>query len=161
MDEKKSIAKTFYNHLSTTFMFAILAMALTGLVTSDSVEQVGLFVTDAGLSFSGILQLLLWSSVISLLGMVLTSDIWFKKVMLLWRVVVLFFLGIATSIAFATIFQWIPTDSWRAWAGFISFFVIGFGAGLAAILVKVKIKDRRYNKLLSEYKSKREESDYD
>ena len=66
------------------------------------------------------------------------------------------FLGIAVTVAFAIIFRWLPSDAWEAWMGFVSFFAVSFGIGLAAMIVKTKIEDSRYNKLLSDYKSKRE-----
>jgi len=159
MDEKKSIVSIFSQNWMTTFVPAILAMTFAGLFFVDSTqEHEGLFRLSEGLAFEGIIQIFIWSCIISVLITVLTSDIWFSKIMLLWRAVVLMFLVIVVTIGFVIAFRWFPLNYWEAWAAFLGLFALGFGGGLVAMVAKTKIKDRRYNKLLSEYKSKRGEN---
>jgi len=158
MDEKKSASKIFIGHLSTTFIASVLAITFTGMWLVDTTrEHGGLFRLSEGLAFEGILQIFVWSCIISGLVTALTSDIWFSKIMLLWRVVALMILAVAVSVGFAIMFRWLPLDaSWEAWATFLVFFIAGFGGGLVAMIAKTKIEDRRFNKLLSEYKAKKE-----
>jgi len=158
MKENENILRIFYQGLLEAFAITILITTLVGssaLSTISSSE--GLFRLDEGLAFEGIIQLFIWSCVISSLVTVLTSDIWFSKILLLWRVAVLMLLGVVVSIAFAIVFRWFPLDSWEAWSTFLIFFVVGFGTGLTALIIKTKIEDNRYNKLLSNYKSKQRE----
>ncbi|MCL1845154.1 MAG: hypothetical protein FWF77_04545 [Defluviitaleaceae bacterium] len=158
MDEKKSAFKLFYTHLSSTFISSVMSIVLAGMLLADSENvQGGLFRLGEGLAYEGVIQIFLWSCVISGLTVVLTSDIWFGKIMLLWRAAVLMFLAVAVSALFALVFRWFPIDMWEAWATFLAFFIIGFGGGLAVAVAKTKIEDRRFNKLLSEYKSKKKE----
>jgi len=156
MDEKKNIAKLFSQNLSTTFVLAMMAITLTGLFFVDSeVVNEGLFRLNGGISYEGIVQIFIWSCIISGLMVALTSDIWFRKIMLLWRVAVLLLLSTAFSAGFVIVFRWFPIDDWEAWVAFLTFFIAGFGGGLVTMVAKTKMEDRRYNKLLSEYKSKR------
>jgi hypothetical protein len=156
MDEKKSAFKLFYLNLSSTFISSVMAIVLAGMLLVDSETVQGeLFRLGEGLSYEGIIQIFLWSCVISALTVVLASDIWLGKIMLLWRAAVLMFLAVAVSVGFAIVFRWLPLDAWEAWAAFLVFFIVGFGGGLSVAVAKTKMEDRRFNKLLSEYKSKR------
>ncbi|MCL2387503.1 MAG: hypothetical protein FWC89_08155 [Defluviitaleaceae bacterium] len=162
VDEKKNVTTIFGRTVATTFTPAILAVTVAGLRLVDSAGTYdGLFQLGGGLTFEGIVQLFIWSCIISGLITVLTSDIWFSKVMLLWRVALLMFLAIAVSVGFIVVFRWFPLDIWEAWAAFLVFFIVGFGGGLITMIAKTKIEDGRYNKLLSEYKSKREGNFHD
>jgi len=162
VDEEKNIAKLFSQHLTTTFVPAILSITLAGMLLVDEVaEHEGLFQLNGGLTFEGIIQIFIWSCIISGLITVLTSDIWFGKIMLLWRVAVLMILAVAVSVGFATWFHWFPLGAWEAWATFLAFFIAGFGGGLITMIAKTKIEDRRFNKLLSEYKSNRRRANND
>ena len=159
MDEKKSAFKLFYLNLSSTFISSVMAIVLAGMLFVDSENvQGGLFRLGEGLAYEGVIQIFIWSCVISGLTVVLVSDIWFGKIMLLWRAALLMFLAVVVSVGFAIVFRWFPLDAWEAWTTFLVFFIIGFGGGLAVAVAKTKIEDRRFNKLLSEYKSKRGEN---
>jgi len=155
MDEKKSIFSMICQYTLETFALSVIAVSISGWLTGDlvSVNEGLLRLGSEGLSFQSIAQLFAYSFTISIQIILLTTDILFKQAMLLWRVVLLLFLGTATSVAFAIIFRWIPLDLWEAWVGFLAFFIAGFGGGLVFMIVKTKIKDKHYEKLLSDYKS--------
>ncbi|MCL1878126.1 MAG: hypothetical protein FWF80_04645 [Defluviitaleaceae bacterium] len=156
MNEKKSFFKSFYQNLASCFTSSIMGITLARMAFSEMMND-GLFRLNEGLPFEGILQFFLWSCILSGLTVVLTEDIWFGKVMLLWRLAVLMLLAVAVSVGFAIVFRWFPTDLWYAWAAFMGFFTVGFGSGLVVAVIKTKRTDRRYNKLLSDYKSKQKE----
>jgi len=151
MDKEKKPVTVFCQNLATTFSPAIMAVTLAGM-SRDYIVEEGLFRLGGGLAFEGIIQLFIWSCVISALITVLTSDIWFSKIMFLWRVVALMLLSIAASVAFAVTFNWIPVGDWEAWAVFLVIFVVCFGGGLVTLVAKTKFEDIRYNKLLNDYK---------
>ena len=159
MDERKSAFKLFCLNLSSTFISSVMAIVLAGMLLVDSENvQDGLFRLGEGLAYEGVIQIFIWSCVISGLTVILASDMWFGKIMLLWRAAVLMFLAVAVTVGFAIVFRWFPIDMWEAWATFLAFFIIGFGGGLTVAVAKTKIEDRRFNKLLSEYKSERGEN---
>ncbi|MCL2216797.1 MAG: hypothetical protein FWB91_07220 [Defluviitaleaceae bacterium] len=154
MDEKKSIVSIFFQHITAAFALSVIALSVTGWLLGDSqIEYDGLFrLGSAGLSFESLAQMFAFSVVISILETVLTSDIFFKKAMLLWRMILLLFFGIVSCVVFAVVFRWFPLDIWEAWAAFLTFFVVGFGLGCFVLIAKTKLEDRRYSKLLSDYK---------
>jgi len=155
MDEKKNAVKLFLQQSSANFVLAVMAMTLAGLLMGSAGGEEGLFRLGEGLAFEGLIQIFLWSCIISGLMTVLTSDIWFRKIMLLWRVVALMLLAVAVSAGFVIVFRWFPIDAWEAWATFLGIFILCFGGGLVTMVAKTKIEDSRYNKLLSEYKMQR------
>ena len=158
MAEKKSVYKIFYQNLASCFASSIMGITLAGMAfTNSETMNDGLLRLGEGLPFEGILQFFLWSCILSGLTVVLAEDIWFSKVMLLWRLAVLILLAVAVSALFAIVFRWFPLDSWETWATFLGFFTVCFGGGLTVAVVKTRIEDRRYNKLLSEYKSNQRE----
>lgn len=158
MNGKKSILKQFISDLGVIFIPSILGITIAGmLVGNPEAMYGGLLGLAGGLAFESILQIFFWSCVLSALSVVLTSDIWFVKIRLLWRVIVMLLLSIAATALFAFVFHWFPTDLWEAWAGFLISFSLTFGTGLFIMVAKTKIEDKRYNKLLTDYKSKKEE----
>ncbi|MCL2226009.1 MAG: hypothetical protein FWB97_00035 [Oscillospiraceae bacterium] len=160
MEEKKRIVNLIYQNTITSFALSILAISATGWMLGDSqIEFGGIFrLGSAGLSFQSIAQIFALSLALGVLNTLLTSDLLFRKVMLLWRMVSLLFLGVVSCIIFAIVFRWFPLNMWEAWAAFLGFFVGGFGLGSLGMIAKTKIEDKRYNKALSNHKLKREGS---
>ena len=161
MDEKKKLGSIFYQNVTTTFTPTIIAASIASWLTANAQsEPIGLIrLGREGLAIESIAQLFAWSVVLSIFITLLTSGIFLKKIMLLWRVVALFFLGIISCITFAVVFHWFPLDEWGAWAFFLLIFSGCFGFGLFFMVAKTKIEDRRLSKLLSNYKSKRSDKD--
>jgi MFS family permease len=163
MDDKKNIATTLFRNITETFAISLIVMVFTGwMLSGTAFERDDVFIFGVeGLSYQSIAQIFAWSCILGTLITVLSTDIFYKKTMLLWRCAVLFVLGLATSVTFAIVFRWFPLGMWTAWAGFVGFFVIGFGAGLSIMLIITKRSDRLYEKRLSEYKAKRRSNQND
>lgn len=161
MDKKKGFFSLFFTNLATVFMPTILAVSFAGSLQGEAArEHVGILrLGNEGLAFDSIAQLFAWSVVLALLITVLTSDIWLKKVLLLWRLVALLVLGVASCVGFAVGFRWFPTDAWAAWVAFIVFFALCFAGGMFGAIVITKLRDKQYNKLLSDYKKREENND--
>ena len=164
MDEKKSIASILWQQITTTFALAIITASIAGWVMGDAtgMGNEGFFrLGSAGMAYQSIAQMFGLTTVLSILIVLLTDDRFFKKVMLLWRIVLLLFLCTVTSAAFALTFRWIPHDSWEAWTAFLGAFIGSFLLGFLAALIKTKIDDRRYERQLSNYKMKqKKETNY-
>jgi len=156
VDEKKNIVSLLYRNTLEMFGIAVIAVSIAGWAGGGDVATgAGLLLLGGeGLAFQTLAQLFVWSLTLSILVTLLTSDILLGKVMLLWRLIVLLLLAIAASGTIAFIFRWFALDDLAAWAGFLIFFGVAFGGGLFAMVAKVKLEDKRYSKLLSEYKSK-------
>ncbi|MCL2421834.1 MAG: hypothetical protein FWD03_08255 [Defluviitaleaceae bacterium] len=158
MEDKKNIASVIFQNIALTFTFTIIASAISGWMMWHFAPEYLEFpiynLGRDGLSYEGIAQFFAFSVIVSVMSVLLTEDILLKKVMLLWRCVLLLFLILVTCGLFVVIFRWFPLDNREAWIGLVTtlsgFFVLGF----TPMIVKTWLEDRRYGKLLSDYKSK-------
>ena len=156
MKGNKNVIGIFWGHFTSMFIASIIAVSIAGWLSGGTaMEYSGLLrLGNEGLAFSSIAQLFAWSIVLSFFTTLLTSDVILKKVMLLWRVVVLVVLGIAITVVFAVLFRWLPSAEWLAWTVFLTSFSVPFGGGLlGGVIAATKVADKKYNKKLSEYKA--------
>ena len=157
MDDKKNIIKEFLRLVTTTFTCAVLATSLLGWLTENVVqEMITIFnIGQAGLSHQTIFQLILLSSINSSLALLIGRV--FKNKMLLWQLIITMFVCLAaTSILFVG-FRWLPLASWASWLVFFASFIGLFVIISAILIIKIKIADKQYEKLLSDYKAKQQE----
>ena len=160
MEERKQILRLTFKHSRETFALTIICLAITGLAVGDAVPDVGMFAVGyAGLSYHVIVQVFAWSWLVGVLITLFASDLFFKKTMMLWRRAILLFLGIASAAVFAFVFEWFPRDTWVPWVVFLAVFGLCFGIGLFAMCIKTKHEDRKYEKLLSDYKANQKNDD--
>ena len=153
-EKKKSIPAIIFDHASTTFTLAIIAMTITAWLGGDTIGlNTGIFALGgAGLPVQGIVQVFAFSIINGILSTLFLEEILLKKVMLLWRIAILFTLNLAAAIVFVIVFEWFPREEWLAWIGFFGVFTGGFGVGFFGGLIKTKMDDRRYERLLRKYK---------
>jgi len=144
MDEKKNIVSTLLQNIATTFACAIIGSSVIIWFLSE----------DQGLYFPIIAQLLAFCIIVSIMEIVITSDLLFKNMLLLWRYILLLFLTLVTCGIFVIVFDWFSIDNWVAWTGLMTTLTVFFVIGTVPMIVKTKLEDRRYHKLLSDYKSK-------
>ena len=149
--------KVFYNTIMETIVLVFIFMVVTGLLVGDEAMDVGgLFALgSAGLSYVRIAQISFSAVLLGILRVLIISDLYMKKTLLIWRVALLLFLGYFTTAACIIIFQWFPIDLWSAWLGVtISYMVCFLLSTLIALLVTKKA-DKKYKKQLTDYKNKR------
>jgi len=149
--------KGFFSQLFVMFFVAILSVSLIGLLFGSGAQQYSSLFSlgSSGVSFVTIFQLLLYSTVISLLKIVLFSERIFRKVMMKWRAALLVFGAFITGIIFILFFHWFPYDYLPAWVGFLVSFTTGFAISLTIVLIKSRIDNRKYDTLLSRYKEEK------
>lgn len=119
-----------------------------GAKTISPLYQMG----SKGLATSTMLQFLLSSVTIVALKSLFYSERFFKKLMTLWRTVLMLFGVLVMSVLFILIFHWFPLDNNLAWAGFLICF--GGSCTLASLfmIIRTKLESKRYDELLSNYK---------
>lgn len=156
MDKEKSAAHLICRNTAVIFALLIIVLTVTGWMLGDSqLKYAGLFeLGNAGLSFQGIVQIFALSIIIGSLNTLLTSDLVFKKSMLLWRMILMMFLGGVACFIFAVVFRWFPLDMREVWITFGVLFLVTFTVVSLGMVVKTKREDRLNNKAFSEYKSK-------
>jgi len=160
MNEKKGIGRLFLFYSVMAFAPSILVMALSGWIISrvadDSFYKLTEFslLGSDGMSYQSIAQIFLLSLIFGALLTIFMSEIFFKKVMLLWRYMIFIFLSSVTLCLFAIIFQWFRIDMREAYLTMALLFIVFFTIGIIPVIIRTKLNDKRYKKLLSEYKSK-------
>ena len=156
MEEQKGFAQIFMQTTIVTFAYAIIVISITGWFFGEGAQgRSALFALgNAGLSFQSIMQIFILSVIIGLISTMLMTDLIFKKAMLLWRYIFVWFSCLVASGIFAAVFRWLPLNWWEAWISFIFGLTIFFIIGASGFALKAKLEEKRYNKLLSEYRIK-------
>ena len=154
MDEKKSIFKEFLQLTCAAFTGAVLFMSVIGWFVGNLAEGTTTIFAmgDAGLAYQTIFQILAFSIINS--GISLLFTLIFKNKMLLWALISTLFTCLAVSSIMVAVFGWIPFDSWEAWLWFFTSFVVIFSVIAVVLVVKTLLEDKKYEKLLSDYKAK-------
>jgi hypothetical protein len=156
MIDNKTPLKFFFDQMVLTFFLAIICVTLTGIAISGLIvdQEFVFFLSDSGIPYISVLQVLLISVVISFINLLIFSDWIFKKTMLLWRTVI-FLLSVFIVVgALVALFEWFPLYMREGWLGFFAMFITCSVCTTAAMLIATKIADKKYSKLLSDYKQK-------
>jgi len=159
MDENRSMGKLFIHNILATFVPSILVFSLVGWVLSQisgeaAFNDIQTIYGRDGLTYHSIAQIFALSVILGALNTVFLSEIFLKKIMLLWRYVMFIFISLVVLYIFAVVFKWLPTDLWIAWVMMPVCFVVFFLLSSAPFIIATRLKDRRYEKLFSEYKTK-------
>lgn len=156
MKEDKSLIVEFVTQVFLTFAAAIFAISIVGWFVGDMEKgSGGLFSLGGdGLSYKAMLQIFIFSLSTGGLRILLLSDLIFKKMMLLWKMVLMFLLSFLSATICSVLFHWFPIENWQAWVSFIISITVCFVIGVLTMIIKIKLEDRKYDKLLSAYKEK-------
>ena len=145
---------------AVTILLLIILAAFFGDAAGDSttIYQFG----NRGLASSTLLQFLLSSTVTTALRCFYFSEVIFKRMMTLWRTILMLFSVLASNLIFIILFKWFTLDNLYAWIGFLLFFFGGAVMGSLVMILKTRLESRQYNQLLSNYKKTHwEENDYE
>jgi hypothetical protein len=159
MDEKKSITNEFMRYVTTTFTYTVLSVSMLGFFIGDTLQENTIMSAFGyeGLSHRTIFQLILLSVINS--GLSLIIDRIFKKQMLLWRIIITMPIClVATGIMIAG-FRWLPLDSWTPWIVLAAVFTGIYVLTSSILIIKTKLADKKYEKLLSDYKIKQKKGE--
>jgi uncharacterized RDD family membrane protein YckC len=150
--EKFSLIKIIKIILSN-FAVAILLVSFVGWAVKDLItERIDgiMSLAGVGLSYSAIFQMLLFSIAATLSGFIFSQ--FFKKIMALWRYVLIIASMYGLAIIFAVVFKWFPLDLSQAWLYFILSFSLSMAISVTYMVLKTKLADKKYGRQLSEYK---------
>jgi hypothetical protein len=158
MYEKKRlitfIGKTL--HSFTAIFTAILFVRLLLKIISNQYGHnvYGLHFDEINLNLSALLETAAFSLLLAIISTLILSDLLLVKMRFLLRSFHFFVSTLFITITFAILFNWLDTDNSVAWIGFILTFVICFAIGIGIKLLKFRFDDKKYSKLLEEYKSR-------
>ena len=162
MENKKKIASFitgFLREFATIFTLAIIFFSLTGkIVVNADIENHGIttiYTLDGtGLPYSIIMQLFVFSLIMAVVSRFIFSEYFAAKLLLKWRSFLFTLVTFLATLTFSILFKWFPINNIYAWLAFIpaSFGSYAIAIGLSFLLMK--LEDKKYNKLLKEYKNK-------
>ena len=153
-DSSKSAAVDFFEQVLKSFATIIIMVSIVGFIIGDAAKDVSdLFsMGSSGLSYLSLLQFLAFSLVSSVIRMILYSDYFAKRIMLLWRIAIMLFIYLIMAIVSSILFNWFPIYDLFSWVRFLISITVSFSILIAAMFIKLKIEDKKYSKLLLNYK---------
>jgi magnesium-transporting ATPase (P-type) len=147
------------------FSVTIIFIVINGIFIGDLVKEYSSMfrLGSEGISSETVLQILLSSTVVSLINQIFFSEKILKKMMTLWKSIIMIISIILTIIIFIICFNWFPINMIEAWIGFLVSFGAFVLASMAIMIVKTKREAKKYDELLEKYKSKHSkgEDDYE
>ena len=141
---------------ATIFTLLIICFSLIGkffsIYASDMQNFSTLFVLEgAGLPYNIILQAAVFAFIMALVSKILFSENIEVKTPILKHIIFMFITFLITSI-FSIFFNWFPINNIYAWLLFVPSFFISCFTATALSLLLLKLEDKKYNKLLENYK---------
>jgi hypothetical protein len=138
-------------------------MVLAGLLVYRYVPEINGMSTlfalkEMGLSYSSILQLAGLSFILAFFSVLLYSEYFLAKIRFLLRFFLFFLTAFFTISVFAIIFKWFPVGNLIAWIGYILSSIVCFVIGSGITYIKFKLENKKYNRLLTNFKMKQKDN---
>lgn len=161
LNRVKNKIRGFFNfatQMLTIFAVSILILAISSYLFGEEAQKISSIYSFGGngLSIDTIFQFFLASFTLTLLSSVFFSDILFKKMRMLWRTILMLISTVGVIVLFIIVFKWFPVDSIEPWIGFIISFGLCFGISCAVIIIKTKLESSKFDRMLSEFKSRKQ-----
>ena len=161
MEVKGNYIFRFLNQVLVIFSINIIIQILLAALFGESARSMSSMYQfgSKGLASTTMLQFLLSAVTCSALMNFFFSERLFKKMLALWRIVLILLCIFFLHILYIIIFGWFTFDNYLAWIGFIICFSGGFVLSFLIMVIKTKLDNKQYDELLSHYKDQREEED--
>jgi hypothetical protein len=108
--------------------------------------------------YSTVPQIAGFSFVIAIFCVLFISDRFIARMWFWLRFFLVFLFALLTFVVFAVIFNWFPLDNPGIWIGFIACTIICSALSLGITLLRFKLEGRKYDRLLANYKARRNDS---
>ena len=156
--EKLSIYE-FLGSLITQFGIQTLILIATTILFGDTAGAVSsLFqMGSAGIAIDTLLQFGFIALLITIIRYLCMSDIVIKKMMVLWRMVIMLFLILLVMVMAINRFGWFPAGYNMPWILFGAMFALSSAISSGVIILRTKLESWKYEKLLAEYQKDHED----
>ena len=157
--KKEPYITGFLREFAKIFTWMILCKSLTGKLIlgyypeiqySSSILALG----REGLPYTIILQSAAFALIMSFISKFLFSENIATKMPFIWRSFLFLLTSFLTASVFSLLFGWIPANNLQIWLAFFLFFFIFYFFAIGLSYLILKIEDKKYNKLLENYKNK-------
>lgn len=160
-NERKKVPffTAFLREFAKIFTLMILSMSLAGKIFFNYNPEIQYFSSifslgGTGLPYTIILQSVGFAIIMAAASRFLFSEYIEMKISFIWRSILFLLTTLLTSSIFALFFKWIPVDNIQAWLISLLFFIIFYFVAIGFSLLLLKLEDKKYNKLLENYKNK-------
>ncbi len=161
MEEKGNIVFRFLSQVLITFSLDIVVLMILAAFIGEEAKNMSTIyqLGSKGLASATLAQFFLSSVSITVLRNLFLSEQLFKKLNTLLRTICMVTCILLIHILYIILFGWFSLDNYLAWISFLVCFTGGFTLGLLIMLLKIKLDNRQYDELLSQYREMHEEEE--
>ncbi len=161
MDSKRNNIFSFLTETFVLFAVDILLLMLLAIFFGEGAKTISPIyrLGSQGLAIPTMLQFFLAAATVAALRALFYSDKIIKNMKAIWKATLLVISIFIIHVIYIIVFRWFSFDNYYAWLLFLVFFLGGFVAGLLFMVIKTKLENRQYDKLLSQYKNQHEGDD--
>ena len=155
MEHKTQVKYHFIAQVFILFAFDVLFLMIFATLFGEEAKEVSSLYSlgSTGISIFTLSQFLLNSVVIIFIKTIFYSEHIFKKMSAFLRTALMLFCIFTSTIFFIIVFEWFPLDHAQGWIGFLLCFMLGFFGSITYLLIRTNYENKRYDKLLSDYKN--------
>lgn len=145
----------FVKQSFSIFSVMVLFICAAGSFIGDKGKGCSLYqLGKAGIAYETIFQIMVVAMLITVSNMIIFSEHILKNLMALWRTILSLASIIIIMIGAVLIFQWFPADDPLPWIAFCISFGGCFALSSIVMLIKTRVENEKYEKLLIKYKEK-------
>lgn len=158
---RRNILSIYHFIIETFIIFSVMVLfiSISGIVMGEYASEYALYqLGNKGIAFETIFQILAIAIMISVLQIVFMSEKIIKNLMTLWRTILFLASILFVMIGFILTFDWFPATSPLPWISFLISFGGCFIISTIFMIIKTKVENEKYDRLLSVYKEKQGKS---
>ena len=155
MREKLSIREIFFE-ISLVFFVSIMAVSIMGVIVGGEVAEESNLYLKEGIRFSALFQFAGYAVIVVIIRYLCMTRLLFKKLSYLFRGGIFVLTVWIVTIAFWFLFRWFLFTDVKGWIDFNISFFISFMISAAVFFILFRNKEKKYEKLLADYKRKKE-----
>ena len=141
------------------FSLTILVITIVGTFVNQYDTEAGkeiiLFALAGALQYEIILQIAGFALIMAIFSVLLFSEYFQTKMRFFFRILLLLLSTLVTTSVFVLIFKWFLPHNFHLWLIFVLCTVICFSISFSLTVFKLKLEEKKYARLLSNYKLQR------
>lgn len=155
--EKKLTIFDHIAHILCIYAVTILSMVVITLLCGEEARESSTIfrLGGEGIPIETMLQFLGVTIGLGVLRHLVFSELVFKKLAIMVRLVLMFLAVVILVGVAAHVFGWFPVGQWQAWVSFIVMFFIYFAGTLGILTLKRNLENRKLDEALYKYRNKK------
>ncbi len=155
MEENKTIFDYIGQFFATFGIIVTIFMAL-GIVIGEKAKPCStlFYLSGDGLRLDTLVQLFVFSLILSFLEVLLLTDRFIKKMPMAARIICFFVTVTITIVGFVICFSWFPIDDEKSWIGFFVSFTVCTVIGVVISILKEKAENKKMEQALNRFREK-------